>query len=96
MPVKMQWVESLPAKNVRKKKAKPAAKKPRFFLIMNQLKQHPGHWANVINYHNRFQAVNAATTFRNNGFQAAVRKGPGGWYKVFARYVEVQPQLPFN
>lgn len=90
MKVKMQWVDELPAKGVRKKKSKSAVKKPRFFNIMNQLKQHPNQWANVINYHNRFQAVNAATTFRNNGFQSAVRKAPGGWYKVFARFVETE------
>lgn len=88
MNSKVNWVDALPEKAIAQKKRKAVAKKPRFWYIMKQLKQNPGKWANVINYHNRFTATNAATTFRNNGFEAAVRKSPGGWYKVFARYVD--------
>lgn len=85
----VKWVETLPSKGLAQKKRKSTKKpkKPRFWNIMELLKQNPGQWANVINYHSRFTAANAATTFRNNGFESAVRKAPGGWYKVFARYV---------
>lgn len=76
----VKWVEQVP-------KRTSTTRVPRFYPQMLALRQHPGKWANVVNYQKRFTAVNAATTFRNNGFQAAVRKSPGGWYRVYARYV---------
>lgn len=78
----VKWVEQVP------RTRKSSKRRPRFYSQMTELQQQPGRWANVINYHSRFKATNAATTFRNNGFQAAVRKTPGGWYKVYARYVQ--------
>lgn len=87
----VKWVETLPEKaKVNKKRKTAKVKKPRFWNTMRLLRANPGQWANVMNYHNRFTATNAATTFRNNGFQAAIRKGPGGWYRVYARFVETE------
>lgn len=78
MSTEVTWVKA---------RKKPAKRRPRFYPQMKALMSNPGIWANVVNYQNRFTATNAATTFRNNGFQAAVRKSPGNWYRVYARYV---------
>lgn len=87
MPNTIKWVEDIPQARIQRRS--PAKRRPRFYSEMQELKKRPGAWANVINYKSRFTATNAATTFRNNGFEAAVRKSPGGWYKVYARYVEL-------
>lgn len=81
MPI-INWTAELPSST----RQKPKKRRPRFYSQMQALKGNPGVWANVINYQSRYTATNAATTFRVNGFQAAVRKAPNGWYRVFARY----------
>lgn len=73
----VEWKALTPVEKVKRR--------PRFYSQMKVLKKNPGVWAQVLFYQNRFTATNAATTFRNNGFQAAVRKVPGG-FKVYARY----------
>lgn len=84
----IRWVAEVPEARQVSKRKKTKKSRQRFQSEMKQLRERPGQWANVINYQSRFTATNAATTFRNNGFQAAVRKAPGGWYRVFARFVE--------
>lgn len=79
MGTTIEWVEQVPARTVRRR--------ARFVEEMEQLKSRPGVWANVVSYPNRFTATNAATTFRNKGFQTAVRKVSDNLYRVFARYI---------
>lgn len=86
MPTTIKWVEDIPQPQIVRRKA--TKRRPRFYSEMQELKKRPGHWANIINYKSRYTATNAATTLRNNGFEAAVRKSPGGWYKVYARFAE--------
>lgn len=80
--MELKWVDQIPSPN------RGSTRIPRFLPQMAALRRNPGKWANVVNYQKRYTAVNAATTFRNKGFQAAVRKSSGGWYRVYARFVE--------
>lgn len=82
----IRWVAEVPEARAQKQRKKPK-RKQRFVSEMKQLRERPGQWANVINYQSRYTATNAATTYRSKGFQAAVRKAPSGWYRVYARYV---------
>lgn len=85
----IRWVAEVPGvQQNKRKKIKKRKSRQRFQKEMNQLRERPGQWANVVNYQSRFTATNAATTLRNNGFQAAVRKSHNGWYRVFARFTE--------